>query len=180
MAYLLAGIAYLREMGVMGFILAPFLIWLVGEILWVGFFFPSVKALRDRVEKSEKIEGRWKYVWSLGSRRAISYTWEIFFASLGGIVVTDIYWMILGLTEQFLPPYMYIIVTFISTFLLGTLLFAKGNGIMSETPSSPIGGVKYLWGGFINPFKTSHVSKIHEIVNTVNEELMNSPKIHSG
>jgi len=119
-------------MGLLGLLLPPFLIWGLGEVLWVGFFFLLVEILKNRSKKENKIENRWKYVWNLGLRRTFGYKWEFFFASLSGIVILDIYWMILELANKFLPSFLYVIVLVTSGFALVSLLFSKGSGIMSK------------------------------------------------
>lgn len=158
----------------LGFVLAPFLIWSIVETIWVGFFFPSVEALKDRSEKGNQIENRWKYVLNLGLLRATGYKWEILFSSLSGIIILDFYWLILGMAEKFLPSFLYVIVLAASGFVLVSLLFSKGYGIMSKPPSSPLRSMSYLWGGFANPFDKGKASEVLEVVNRVNDNLMNS------
>lgn len=170
--YLFAVLTEAIEMGIWGAVIAPFAIWGLGEILWVGFFFPLVRALKDRKSKSEAGGIEWKYVWLVGSRRVKSYKYEIFFGSVGGVVIMDVYWMCINLADEFLPSFLYVIISFISTFLFCILLFSKGNSIMSNPPSSPLRSLKFIWGGFMNPFNQTEVSKMRDVVIEVDENIM--------
>lgn len=171
MEYLFAGVEYIGNLGIAEFVLVPFLIWLTAECFWVGFFFPLVEALRDRAVRGDKVEKGRRYVWKIGFHRILHYKWEIFFSSLNGILIMDIYHMVLVLTDEFLPSFMYVIILSTSSLLFGTLLFAKGNSIMSEASPSLAGSIKYLLGGFQNPFKKSEISEMREVVKRVNEGL---------
>ncbi|MCF7889775.1 hypothetical protein K9M78_00985 [Candidatus Bipolaricaulota bacterium] len=172
--YLFAGLAEIVEMGIWGAVIAPFAIWGLGEILWVGLFFPLVKALKDISEKRERARIECKHALILGCRRVKSYKWEIFFASVGGVLILDIYWMFINLADDFLPSFLYVLILFISTFLLCILLFSKGNGIMSSSPAPTLRSMKFIWGGFMNPFDETKVSKMRDVVIEVNENIMES------
>lgn len=176
MEYVLLVPKYLSDLGITGLLLAPFLIWIIGVIFWTGFFFPIVEAFSKNKENGERFEKKYKYIWKMGSRRTIYYKWEILFSSASGIVFTNIYWLILSLSEEFLPSFLYIIILFVSSFSLVTLLFAKGNSIMSNKSTSPIRSFKYLFWGFQNPFKKSELDKMREVVKKVNKEVENIEK----
>ncbi|MBS3736676.1 MAG: hypothetical protein V5A87_03955 [Candidatus Bipolaricaulota bacterium] len=172
--YLFTSLTEIIEMGIWGAVIAPFVIWGLGEILWVGFFFPLVKALKDRKESRERARIEWKHILILGCNRVKSYKWEIFFASVGGVIILDIYWMCINLADEFLPSFLYVIISFTGTFFLCILLFSKGNGIMSNPPSSPLRSLKFIWGGFMNPFDETEVSRMSDVVIEVNENIMKS------
>lgn len=140
----------------------------------VGFFFPSVEALKDRSKGEDQIENRWKYIWNLGLLRATGYKWEILFSSLSGIIILDIYWLILEIADRFLPSFLYVIVLAAGGFIFVSLLFSKGYGIMSKPPSSFLRSMSYFWGGFMDPFDKEKASELLEVVNRVNDNLMNS------
>ena len=151
---------FVKNMGVWGGIVAPFVVWQVGVVLWVGFMFPLIKRVNDSSEEASSILKDVRSFWLAGLKRTLGYKWEIFFASVGGIVLTDIYWFVLRLSEKFLPSFLYVLVLSISSFILGILFFAKGNDILSHSPSTVLESAKYIWGGFMNPFNQGEVSKM--------------------
>lgn len=148
---------FVRDMGVWGGIVAPFLVWQVGVVLWIGFMFPLIKRVNDSSEEASSILKDFRSFWLAGLKRTLRYKWEIFFASVGGIILTNIYWFALRLSEKFLPSFLYLLVLAISSFILGILFFSKGNDILSHSPSTVLESVKYIWGGFTNPFNQDEV-----------------------
>ncbi len=165
MEFILAGIS---NLGILQFLVIPFLIWSTAESLWVGFFFPLIETFGNKQDEYER--GR-RFVWKTGFGRILHYKWGIFFSSLGGILIMDIYWLILKLADELLPSFVYILILSLGSFLLGILLFSKGVGIMSEAYPSSVGSIKYFLGGYRNPFEEAGLSETREVVEKVNQGL---------
>lgn len=109
----------------------------------------------------------------LGLRRVAYYRWKILFASISGIIVIDAYWYALEITEAHLSSnLLYFLVLFCGSFIMGIVLFLKGNKIISTTSTSPLKSIHYLWGGFFNPFDQKEVEKIRETEKKVDKKLM--------
>lgn len=151
--------------------ITSFLIWMFSEAFWVGFFFPLIIVLRSKKRESANKKKKISFVWLLGIRRVWLYKFKILFASIGGVIITNIYWLGLNLSEKFLPSALYLIVLSIGSFILGFLLFLKGNGIVCTYPSSLFEGAKYIWAGFMNPFDEEEVSKMKKVVKCVNMDI---------
>lgn len=165
----------LAKMGFWYFVIAPFLIWGAGLVLWVGFFFPLTESLKVQREGGYNFIQAARFVRTLGVGRTIHYRWEIFFSTLGGIPLTDAYWMGLRLSRESLPSALHVLVLFAGSWLFGVFMFAKGNNIMSDpSGSSPIGSAKYILGGYQNPFKKEENAKIRAAVKLVNEKIFES------
>lgn len=165
----------LGEIGFWGFVIAPFLIWGGGLVFWVGFFFPLTDAFREQRNGGFNYIQSAQYVRTLGVGRTIHYRWEIFFSALGGIPLTNTYWMGLRLAREFLTSSIHVFVLFASSWLFVVFMFAKGNNIISESSrSSLIHSAKYILGGYQNPFKEKENAKIRATVERVNEKIFES------
>lgn len=126
----------------------PFVIAGIREMLWVGFLVPSARALERRTNsrpKNENIVKALKSLMFLGFRRIACYRWKILFASISGIIVIDAYWYALEITEAHLGSNtLYFLVLFCGSFIMGIVLFLKGNKIIATTSTSPLKSIHYL------------------------------------
>lgn len=143
---------YINIMRIIGYIFIPFVTWEITLTVIVGFYFPLIHSKG----KDKKISW-YNDVLIVGLRRARNYKWGIFFASVSGIVFTDIYIFFQGFVQGQLISLLYRI---IGTVLLVIFLFGKGYKIASSPPYSPPESTKLLWRGFLNPLKKSNLQKL--------------------
>jgi len=143
---------YTNVMRIIGYIFIPLVTWEITLTIIVGFYFPLIHSKG----KGRKLSW-YNDVLEVGLRRAREYAWEIFFASVGGIVLTDIYIFFQDFVKGQLISPLYRI---IGTVLLIIFLFGKGYKIASSPPYSPVESTRLLWRGFLNPLKKSNLQKL--------------------
>lgn len=140
-------IDYVNEAGLLKLTLPPFLIWLVGGILYLGFV-PLAREKRSSKDKS------WKYVFRLGLKRAFAYKWELLFTAIGLGALTDFYFLLLALKEKLLPAFPELLAWIVGFVLLLFLFAGKIAAVYPRPPSgSCLNSVRFIYGEFSNPFK---------------------------
>jgi hypothetical protein len=143
---------YINIMRIIGFIFIPLVTWEITLTIIVGFYFPLI-----HLKGKDKKISWYNDVLVAGLRRGRNYKWEIFFASVGGIVLTDIYIFFQDFVQgQFISP----LYRIMGTVLLVVFLFGKGYKIASSPPYSPPKSIKLLWRGFLNPLQKSNLQKL--------------------
>ena len=139
-------------MSIIGYTFVPFVTWEIALTILVGFYFPLLHSKR----KGHNVNW-YSEVFLVGLKRARNYKWEIFFASISGIVFTDIYIFFQDFARGQILSFLYRI---IGIAFLVTLLFGKSYKIASHPPFSIKKSIRFLWGGFLNPFKKSNLKKL--------------------
>lgn len=151
---------HINIMNIIGYIFIPLVTWEIAVTFMVGFYFPLI----DSKNKEKKISW-YSDILVVGLRRARNYKWEIFFASVSGTIFTDIYIFFQGFIQGQLISFLYRIIGIV---LLVILLFGKSYKIASSPSYSPKKSIRFLWKGFLNPFKKSNLL---ELKNFIEEEV---------
>lgn len=140
-------IKWITEVNWFILVIPPFFIWCLAGAFLIGFV-PEIK-------KRESAGGKaWKEILRSGLVKPLKYKWELFFTTLH-LWILNILFLILGVVINELQigfsESLFDVLMLVSLLIL---LFGKCKNInQSISSSSFIGGFRYIYRGFSNPFR---------------------------
>lgn len=150
-------VSYIKSTSLTWLLVAPFVTWLLGEVLFLGFgpplFLGKSTGARD-----------WVQALQVGIRRTVAYRGELFFAAIGLDVLTVGLFVLITMGEKTLRSFPELIGLVLGIFLLILLFFAKSKYIWSKPP---LGGflrsIPCIVCGYANPFKSKKVYHLNKV-----------------
>lgn len=140
------------------FFFPPFPIWFLAGGALLGF--PPVMR---RLSSDRKLVNIAKF----SLKRANLYKWELLFTAISLTVLSYIYHISLILGRKLLPVFPDTLASTLGFLLLLLVFLAKLGKIAQQPPTnSPLRSVKYIFGGFSNPFRDYQTYKVLKEVNT--------------
>lgn len=166
---------YVSGMKILWYAFLPFLLWFMGETLWIGFLLPAVRIYEKGEEQFNEITRSevFKLLLKIGFRRASYYKWAILYAAISGVFITNLFWLGLRIVETHLSPIVYLMVLVWGSLLLGLTFSMKGSKIIADSSPGPINSLRYIWGGFFNPFDDDFIQKLRKTEAELGRELLN-------
>lgn len=128
-------------------VLPPFFIWYLSGAFLVGFV-PEIK-------KRKSVSGEeWKEILNTGLVKALKYKWELFFTSVHLWILSMLFLMLGVIINELSIGFSESLFDVLMLIPLLIILFGKCKNINESISSASfVGGFKYIYGGFSNPFR---------------------------